>query len=181
MSLCLSNHLPVLPPGRARWSQRFCPSSGRVDAPIGGFRGTAASLPTTLSSVSSIQVSLCVLCVTQRYHVRVSGYATALHSAVVSSCSCRQQKLCSGRVSVSPQAREPSTGGEGRSCRCERETGVRDLLRRRVVSSCAPVCRSKATKSSGTSKLNEGRNDHRVPVEVLLLSLLLPVQMEIDR
>lgn len=45
-----------LPADRARWSQTFCPSSGQVVAPIGGFRGTAASRPTTLSSVWSILV-----------------------------------------------------------------------------------------------------------------------------
>lgn len=48
---------------KAQWSQMFCPSSGRVVAPIGGFRGTAACRPTTLSSVWSTQVGFyCLFC-----------------------------------------------------------------------------------------------------------------------
>lgn len=69
---CLNNNHPVLSPDRALWSQMFWPSSGRVVAPIGGFRGTAAFLPTIRSSVSSIQVWLCpvlwCLVWTQKHH-----------------------------------------------------------------------------------------------------------------
>ena len=54
---CQGNHCPVVTPDKVRWSLRCCPSSGRVAAPTGGSRGTAACRPTTRFSVSSTQVS----------------------------------------------------------------------------------------------------------------------------
>ena len=123
-----NKRLPVLSLDRARWSQRFCPSSGRAVAPTGGSRGTAASLPTTLSSVLSTQVALyvplcnsavlCCVALCRRASCCVPQRSTPELCCLVAAGG-GGKKSAGAESIVSPQARESSTGGEERSCGCE--------------------------------------------------------------
>lgn len=113
---CQSNTEPFLPSDRAHWSQRFCPYSCRVVALIGGFRGTAAFLPTALSSVSSIQVTW-IMIVCLLLTLNISPLCVK-----VLFC-CQQIKSSWAGVSMCLQAREQNTGRERMCCKCERVKG----------------------------------------------------------
>lgn len=65
--------------------------------------------------------------------------STALHSWVMLCRRCRGGKKSASESIVSPQAREPSTGGEERSCGCERET-VSERRRRRTGEESDVLC-----------------------------------------
>lgn len=81
----------ILPADRAQWSQTFCPSSGRVVAPIGGFRGTAASRPTTLCSVWSIQVGFYCLF----RSATLSSARNPKHHPVFGDAALKLSQVCS--------------------------------------------------------------------------------------
>ncbi len=181
---CLNNNVPALIPDRARWSQRFCPSSGRVDAPIGGFRGTAASLPTALSSVSSIQVGSYIL--PSEFDCVSASCCVSQHSTFQLCClfSCQQQKKKTARPeSVCLHRRERRTQ-EGRGG----YVGVREKLmwqikgesfKRRILFSCESLCQTKAIDQSVHTEILKvtAKRQQNWPAICLFAYLFRPVSV----